>query len=148
MQWCSGFIFIIQSPHHIWSFAMTWIAARQSPCPPLSLRSPPALNLSQPGGLFQWVSSLHQVAKVLEFQLQHQSLQWIFGVDFLQDWSVCSPCCQREFQESFPEPQFENINSLVLSLLYGPTFTSIHDCWKSHNFYHMIIFWQNDVSAF
>ena len=38
--------------------------------------SPPALNLSQHQGLFQWVSSLHQVAKVLEFQLQHHSFQW------------------------------------------------------------------------
>ena len=38
--------------------------------------SPPALNLSQHQGLLKWVSSLHQVAKVLEFQLQHQSFQW------------------------------------------------------------------------
>ena len=52
---------------------------------PLSPPSPPALNLSQYQGLFQWVGSLHQVAKVLEFQLQHQSFQWIFRVDFLQD---------------------------------------------------------------
>ena len=44
--------------------------------------SPPAFNLSQSWGLFQWVSSLHQVAKVLAFQLQHQSFQWIFRVDF------------------------------------------------------------------
>ena len=43
--------------------------------------SPPAFNLSQ--HLFQWVSSSHQVAKVLEFQLQHQSFQWIFRTDFL-----------------------------------------------------------------
>ena len=41
----------------------------------LSSPSPPALNLSQHQGLFQWVSSLHQVAKVLEFQLQHRSFQ-------------------------------------------------------------------------
>ena len=41
------------------------------------------LNLSQDRGLFQWVSSLHQIAKVLEFQLQHQSFQWIFRTDFL-----------------------------------------------------------------
>ena len=41
------------------------------------------LNLSQNQGLFQWVSSSHQVAKVLEFQLQHQSFQWIFRTDFL-----------------------------------------------------------------
>ena len=53
------------------------------PSHPLSSPSPPAFDLSQYQGLFQWVSSLHQVAKVLEFQLQHQSFQWIFRVDFL-----------------------------------------------------------------
>ena len=53
------------------------------PSHPLSSPSPPALNLSQHPGLFQWVSSLHQVAKVLEFQLQHQSCQWIFRTDLL-----------------------------------------------------------------
>ena len=46
------------------------------PSHPLSSSSPPAFNLSQHHGLSQWVSSLHQVAKVLEFQLQHQSFQW------------------------------------------------------------------------
>ena len=45
--------------------------------------SPPALNLFQHQGLFQWVSSSHQVAQVLEFQLEHQSFQWIFRTDFL-----------------------------------------------------------------
>ena len=45
--------------------------------------SPAAFNLSQNQGLFQWVSSSHQVAKVLEFQLQHQSFQWKFRTDFL-----------------------------------------------------------------
>ena len=49
-------------------------------CRPLS---PPIFNLSQHQGLFQWVSSSHQVAIVLEFQLQHQSFQWIFRTDFL-----------------------------------------------------------------
>ena len=48
---------------------------------PLSLPSPPTFNLSQHQGLFYWVSSSHQVTKVLE--LQHQSFQWIFRVDFL-----------------------------------------------------------------
>ena len=46
------------------------------PSHPLSSPCPPALNLSQHQGLFKWVSSSHQVAKVLEFQLQHQSFQW------------------------------------------------------------------------
>ena len=45
--------------------------------------SPPVFNLSQHQSLFKWVSSSHQVAKVLEFQLQHQSFQWMFKVDFL-----------------------------------------------------------------
>ena len=46
------------------------------PSHPLSSPFPPAPNPSQHQGLFQWVSSSHQVAKVLEFQLQHQSFQW------------------------------------------------------------------------
>ena len=49
----------------------------------LSSPSLPTFNLCQHQGLFQWISSLHQVAKVLEFQLQHQSFQWIFRTDFL-----------------------------------------------------------------
>ena len=53
------------------------------PSHPLSSPSPPAFNLSQHQGLFKWVSSLYQVAKGLEFQLQHQSFQWIFRTDFL-----------------------------------------------------------------
>ena len=53
------------------------------PCHPLSSPSPPSFNLSQHQGLFKWVSSSHQVARVLEFQLQHQSFQWIFRTDLL-----------------------------------------------------------------
>ena len=53
------------------------------PSHPLSSPSPPAFNLSQHQSLSQWVSSSNQVAKVLDFQLQHQSFQWIFGTDFL-----------------------------------------------------------------
>ena len=53
---------------------------------PLLAPSPPAFNLTQDQGLFQWVSSSHKVAKVSEFQLQYQSFQWIFRTDFLQDW--------------------------------------------------------------
>ena len=53
------------------------------PSLPLSSPSPPTFNLSQHQGLFKWVSSSHQVAKVLEFQLQHQSFHWIFRTDLL-----------------------------------------------------------------
>ena len=53
------------------------------PSHPLSSLSPPALNLSQHQGLFKWVRSSHQVAKVLEFQLQHHSIQWTLRTDLL-----------------------------------------------------------------
>ena len=99
------------------------------PFHPLSSPSPPAFNLSQHQGLFQWVSSSHQVAKVLEFQLQHQSFQWIFRTDFLQDGLIGSPCSPRNSQESSPTPQLKSINSSALSFLYSPTLISIHDHW-------------------
>ena len=99
-------------------------------------------------GSFEWVSSLHQVARVLEFQLQHQSFQWTFRTDFLSDWLVLSPCSPRDSQESSPTPQFKSINSLALSLLYGPTLTSIHDYWKNHCFDYLDLCQQSNVSAF
>jgi len=68
----------------------------------LSSLSPPAFNLPQHQGLFKWVSSSHQVAKVLEFQLQHQSFQWISRTYFLSDWLVCPSCSPRNSQESSP----------------------------------------------
>ena len=96
------------------------------PSHPLLSPSSPAFSLSQHQGLFQRVGSLHQVAKVLKFQLQHQSFQWIFRTDFLQDGLVGSPCRPRDSQKSSPTPQFKSINTSMLSFLYGPTLTSIH----------------------
>ena len=84
-------------------------------------------------GLFQWVISSHQVGKVLELQLQHQSFQCVFRVDFLWDWLVWSPCCPRDSQESFIASQFESINSSVLCLLYCPVLTTIDNYWKDHS---------------
>ena len=100
---------------------------------PLFSLSPPIFNLFQNQDLFQWVSSSHQVAKVLEFQLQNQSFQRIFKIDFLYDGLFGSPCSPRGSQESSPTPQFKSINSLVLSFLYSPTLISIHDHWKNHS---------------
>ena len=60
-----------------------WFGDSIQPSHPLSTPSPPALSLSQHQGLFQWVDPSCQVAKVLELQLQHQSFQWPFRVDFL-----------------------------------------------------------------
>ena len=114
---------------------------------PLSLPSPPALNLSQHQCLFQWVGSSHQVAKGLELQLQQQSVQQIFRVNFFYNWLVSSPCCPRDSQAS-PAPQFKSTNFLALRLLYGPTLTSVHDYWKKHGFDYTDLFWQREVSAF
>ena len=71
--------------HKLPEFTQThihWVSDAIQSSHPLSSLSPPAFNLSQHQGLFQWVSSSHQVAKVLDFQLQHQFFEWIFRTDF------------------------------------------------------------------
>ena len=70
--------------HYFPDFAQTnihWASDAIQPSQPLLPPTPPALNLSHHQSLLQWVSS-HRVAKVLELQLQHESFQWIFRVDF------------------------------------------------------------------
>ena len=130
--------------HQLPEFTQThdhWVGDAIQSSYPLLSTSPPTFNLSQHQGLFKWVHS-HQVAKVLEFQLQHQSFQWIFRTDFLsvsvqslsrvwllwphesqQDRLIGSPCTPRNSQESSPTPQFKSIHSSVLSFLYNPTLT-------------------------
>ena len=103
--WIKEGIVVVQSLSHVCLFETPWTIARQAPlsatlsrsllisCPlsgdaiqpshPLLPSSPFVLSLSQHQGLFYWVGSLHQVAKLLELQLQHQSFQWISKVDFL-----------------------------------------------------------------
>ena len=120
--------------HHLLEFTEThihWVSDAIQPSHPLSSSSPPTPNPSQHQSLFQWVNSSHEVAKVLEFQLQHHSLQRNPRADLLQNALVGSPCSLRDSQESSPTPQFKSINSLVLSLLHSPTLTSIHDYWWS-----------------
>ena len=80
--WMPGF-----SVHHqLPEFTQThvhWVGDAIQPSHPLSSPSPPAFNLSQYQGLFKWVSSSHQMAKVLEFQ--HQAFQWIFPLN-MNEW--------------------------------------------------------------
>ena len=110
-----------------------WFGDAVQPSHPLLFPSAPTFNLSQHQGLFKWVSSSHQVAKVLEFQLQHQSFQWTPKTDLLQGGLVGSPCSPRNLKESSPTPQFKSTNFSVLSFLHSPTLTSIHDHWKNHS---------------
>ena len=95
--------------------------------------SPLAPNSSQHQGLFQWVNSSHEVAKVLEFQLQHQSFQWTPRADLLQNGLVGSPFSPRDSQESSPTPQFKSMNFSALIFLHSPTLMSLHDHWKNHS---------------
>ena len=100
-------------------FAQThvhWVSDAIQSFHPLSSPSPPALNLSQYQGLFQWVSSLHQVAKVLEPYLQFSN-EYSGLISFKVDW-FWSPWCPRDSQESSTAPQFKNISSSALCLLY------------------------------
>ena len=61
----------------------------------------------------------------------------------LTAWS----CCARDSQESSPAPQFESISSSVLTILHGPTLTSLHDEWKNHSFDYRDLCRQSDISA-
>ena len=72
--------------HQLMEFTQThvhWISGSIQPSHPLRSPSPPTFNLAKHQGLCKWVSSSHQVAKVLEFQLQHQSFQWTLRTDLL-----------------------------------------------------------------
>ena len=72
--------------HQLVEFTQThvyWVDDAVQPSHPLLTPSSSSLSLSQHQGLFKWVSSLHQMAKVLEFQLQHQSFQWTPRTDLL-----------------------------------------------------------------
>ena len=116
--------------HQIPEFTQThvhWVGDAIQPSPPLSflLLLPSIFPNHQ--DIFKWVSSLHQMAKILEFQLYHQSFRWTPRTDLLQYGLVGSPCSPRDSQESSPTPQFKSINSSVLSFLYSPTLISIHD---------------------
>ena len=123
-------------------------------CPLLLLPS----RLNQ--GLFQWVGSLHQVAKVLAIQLQASvlpmNIQGCFPLGFTGLISSQSQGLSRVFssttisgnsQEFSPAPQSKSINFLVL-IPYGSTLTSLHDYWRNPISDSMDLCWHSDVSAF
>ena len=68
--------------------------------------------------------------KYWRFSFNISPSNWIFRVDFLYNWLVWPLCCPGYSEESSPAPQFESINYLVVSFLYSPTLTSVHDPWK------------------
>ena len=124
-----------------------WVSDVIQPSHPLSYPSPHAFNLSHHQGLFKWVSSSHQVSKVLEFQLQNQSTQRIFRSDsFRKDW--LDVIAVQGILKSFATSRFKSINSSGFSFIYNPTFTSIHDYRRNNSFDYTDLCWQSDVLAF
>ena len=158
ISWIHWLIYLISSVQllsHVRFFATPWIAAPQASLSITNSQSSPDSRPSSQGchlaisssvvpfsscpnpfqhqSLFQWVNSSHEVAKVLEFQLQHHSLQRNLRAKLLQNGLVGSPCSPRDSQESSPTPQFKSINSSALSLLHSPTLASIRDHRKNHS---------------
>ena len=113
-----------------------WVSDAIQPSHPLSSPSPPAFILSQHQGLFQSVSSLHQVTKVLEIQLQ----QTVLPMNSQDLFPLGSPCSPRDSQESSPTPQFKSFSSSVLSFLYSPTLTSILDSYLGGH--KELVYWE------
>ena len=100
---------------------------------PLSSFSPPALNLSQHQGLLQWLGSLHQMAKVLEFQLHISPSNEYSGlISIRMDW-LDLLAVQGTLKSLLQHHSSKASISLALSFLYSPTLTSIHDYWKNHS---------------
>ena len=141
----------VQLLSHIRLFVTPWTAACQAPGPspatraypnscPLSRWCHPAISssvvpFSCPSS-FPASGSLQKRALLIRWP-KYWSLSFSISTsraDFLYEGLVGSPCNPRDSQESSPTPQFKNINSSVLSFLYSPTLTSIHDYWKNHSF--------------
>ena len=121
--------------HHLLEFAQThvhWVGNAIQPSRPLPSPSPPAFNLSQHQGLFKWVSSLHQVAKVLE--LQHQSFQFNIQGWFPLGLTGLISLLSKGLLTVFSNTTLQKHRSSVLRFLNGPTLISIHDYWKNHSF--------------
>ena len=104
------------------------------PSHPLSSPSPPSCNLSQHQGVFQWVSSLHQVVKVLEFQFQHQSFQWIIRTDF--QWTIIF---KRRILPNFEFHESNNCHITFVCVtwhrLWCKIRLSINACWVDECFF-------------
>ena len=114
-----------------WSLLKLMSISIIQPSHPLSPPSPFAFSISQHQGVFQRVSSSHRWPKYWSFNFSISISNKYSGlISFRIDFSDL--LAVQNSPESSPAPQFESINSLVLSLLYGPTLTSVHDYWKNH----------------
>ena len=122
--------------HQLLKLAQThvhWVGDAIWPSYPVSSPSSPAFNLSHHQGPFQWVSSSHQVAKVLV-----SASASVISMNF-HDWFPLGLTGLTSLQSKghsgvFSSTTVQNINFSALSFLYSPTLISIHDYWKNHSF--------------
>ena len=105
-----------------------WVSNATQPSHPLLPPSPPAFNRSQHQGIFKSVSSSYQGAKLLEFQLQHQSFQW-----FPLGWTGWISLLSKGLSRVFSNTTVQKHQFFCAQLLYSQAHTSIHDDWKKHS---------------
>ena len=141
----------LPAPHHLPEFAQVHthcISDAIQPSHPLMPSSLPALNLSWYQGLFQWVGCSHQVTKILEFHLQHQSFQWVFRLipckidwfDLLTD--------QRTLRSLL---QHHSLNASILccsAFFILQLSQTAHDNWEDNSLDYADHCWQGNISAF
>ena len=133
-------------PHHLLEFAQTQTTNLLIPSKHLISLSPP-LSLFKHQGLYQWVDSLHQMAKYWSFSFSISPSNEYSGlISFRIDWS--NLFAVEGILKSSPAPQFEVISSLALSFFYCPALPSIQDYWKNHSFDYTDLCRQSNVSAF
>ena len=110
-----------------------WVGDAIQPSHPLSSHSPRAFSLSQHQGLFKWVSSLHQVAKVLEFQLNiNPSNEHPGPISLRMDW-LDLLAFQRTLKSLLQHHSSKASILLCTTLFIVPTLTSVHDYWRNHS---------------
>ena len=121
-----------------------WVSDAIEPSYPLLSPSPPALNLSQHQSLFKWISSLHQVAKILEF-----SASTSVPPMNTQDWSPLgwTGWISKGLSRVVPNTTVQKHQFFGFSFLYSPTHTSIYDHWRNHSLDQTDLCWQSNVSA-
>ena len=125
-----------------------WVDDATQSSHPLSSPSPPAFNVFQHQGFFQWVGSFQQVAKVLELQIQHQSFQWYSGlISFRTGW-LGLLAVQGTLSKSLLSTTVQKYQLSVLSLLYGPTLTTYMTNKRNHSLDYIDLCQQSNVSAF
>ena len=127
--------------HHLPEFAHThvhWVGDAIQLSHPLLSPSPPVFNLPQHGGSLPMSWLFASGGPSIGVSVQHQSFQWIFRVDFLQDWLVWSPCCPRDSQESSPA----SVSTIIFSVLSLSIFVSYHLSLVFTGLIDMCLWWK------